>query len=369
MSRSGVTKFTFSGEILLLLSCQSRSFWRRIASYSRVVHLLSEQSVRSEGVLPTREPGIPSCAEWGWKAVQLPKVTAHIYPWDSCCTNRPRTQDRCPHRRWFIIGACLATEERKDISESYATLDFLPVIHTAASMTWHTVFDVYSSSSLKADTRSKCGQGGRRKVTKKNTVPSNWRNFLRHNDNKMEFSQLLAEMIALMLTPNWVVTNGPDVLSTHEIGFNGLNNCYHEEADSPTFVHAKFALEHGGKAIMIKANDTDVVVIALCVFPTLQRLGLEQLWVTFGQGHSLRWIGVHDVSIYGWQDKRHIIVSCIHMLWHCVSLQQEGQENGMADRGHLSRGLPCFLQTESVTSHSGRWWPGDAGEVCHIDVR
>ena len=265
----------------------------------KVVHLLSEQKVRSEGVLPTREPGIPSCAEWGWKAVQLPKVTAHIYTWHSCCTNRPRTQGRCPHRGWFSIGACLATRRGKTF-ESYATLDFLPVIQTYSSkcdMT-HIVFDVYSPSSLKADTRSK------RKVTKKNTVLSNWRNFLRHSDNKMELFQFLAEMIAQMLTTNLViVTNGSDVLSTHEIGLNGLDNCYHDEADSRIFVHANFATEHGSKAIIITANDTDVVVIALSVFLTLQRLGLEQLWVTFGQGYSLRWISVHDMCHYMGKEK------------------------------------------------------------------
>ena len=190
--------------------------------------------------------------------------------------------------------------------ESYATLDFLTVIQTYSSkydMT-HIVFDVYSPSSLKADTRSKPGQGGRRKVTKENTVPSNWPNFLRHSDNKMELFQFLADMIAQMLTPNLViVTNGPDVLSTHEIGLNGLENCYHEEADSHIFVHAKFATEHGSKATMIKANDTDVVVIALSVFPTLQRLGLEQLWVTYGQGHRLRWISVHDMCHYMGEEK------------------------------------------------------------------
>ena len=88
-------------------------------------------------------------------------------------------------------------------------------------------------SSLKADTMSKRGQGGRRKVIKKNRVPSNWRNLLRHSDNKLELFQFLVEMIAQMLRPNLViVTNGPDVLSTHEIGLN----CYHEEADSRIFV-------------------------------------------------------------------------------------------------------------------------------------
>ena len=88
----------------------------------------------------------------------------------------------------------------------------------------------------------------------------------------MELFQFLVEMITQMLTLNLViVTNGPDVLSTLEIGLNGLENCYHEKADSRIFVNAKFAMEHGSKAIMIKANGTDVVVIALSVFPTLQR--------------------------------------------------------------------------------------------------
>ena len=197
MSRSGGTMLTFSGEILLLLNCQSRSFWRRIASYSQ-----------------------------------------------------------------------------------------------------------FFSAHVRADTRLKRGQGGRCKVTKKITVPSSWRNFLRHSDKKIELFQFLPDMIAQMLTPNLViVTNGPDVFSTHEISLNGLDNCYHEEAESRIFVHAKFATHHGNKAIMIRANDTYVVVIALSVFPTLQRLGLEQLWVTFGQGHSLRWISVHDMCHHMGEEK------------------------------------------------------------------
>ena len=54
---------------------------------------------------------------------------------------------------------------------------------------------------------------------------------------------------------------------------------------------------------MLKANDTDVVVIAFSVFPSLPRLELEHLWVTFGQGHSLCWISVHDIYHYMGQVK------------------------------------------------------------------
>ena len=67
-----------------------------------------------------------------------------------------------------------------------------------------------------------------------------------------------------MSAPNLViVTKGPAVLSTHETGLQGLDKCSHEEADSHIFVHAKYAAEHGSKAVMVKANDTYVVVIAV----------------------------------------------------------------------------------------------------------
>ena len=53
-------------------------------------------------------------------------------------------------------------------------------------------------------------------------------------------------------------------------------------------MHTKYAAEHGSKAVMVKANDTDVVLIAVSAFPTLQSFGLEQLRVAFGLGQSLR---------------------------------------------------------------------------------
>ena len=42
--------------------------------------------------------------------------------------------------------------------------------------------------------------------------------------------------------------------------------------------------------------DTDVVVIAISVLQALQELGLQQLWVAFGQREKLRWIPIHELS-------------------------------------------------------------------------
>ena len=71
--------------------------------------------------------------------------------------------------------------------------------------------------------------------------------------------------------------------------------CQHEEADSRIFVHAKDATTDGSKSIIIKANDTDVLVIAISVLPSLQEIGLEKMWLVFDQGAKGRWIPVYEV--------------------------------------------------------------------------
>ena len=136
------------------------------------------------------------------------------------------------------------------------------------------VFDVYQPSSLK--TRTKRGRGVRRRVESKGKIPQNWQNFLRNNDNKTDLFNFLADKISQMSTPNTViVTRENDVASNHEVSMDGLAPCCHEEADTRIFVHA---VEEGSKVLMIKANDTDVLVIAISVLSALQDIGLQQLW-------------------------------------------------------------------------------------------
>ena len=47
---------------------------------------------------------------------------------------------------------------------------------------------------------------------------------------------------------------------------------------------------------MIKANDTYVLVIAVATFSQLQELGLQEMWLAFGQGRNLKWISVHELT-------------------------------------------------------------------------
>ena len=40
------------------------------------------------------------------------------------------------------------------------------------------------------------------------------------------------------------------------------------------------------RAILIKANDTNALVIELITLPVLQEFGLDKLWVAFGEGQA-----------------------------------------------------------------------------------
>lgn len=113
--------------------------------------------------------------------------------------------------------------QRSKASKDYAALDFLPVIQMYTSK-YTTALLVYSSLSLKAETRFKRGQGGTHKVTNKCTIPSNWRNFLRHNDSKTVYN-FLADKVAQTFPPNMaIVTDEPAVLSTRETGLGDWIN-------------------------------------------------------------------------------------------------------------------------------------------------
>ena len=158
------------------------------------------------------------------------------------------------------------------------------------------VFDVYKKSSLKSETRSKSGQGIRRRVTGTSKTPGNWQSFLRDASNKTELFHFLAEkMCEAETTSTVIVTKGEDVISNTRESLDAVSPCSHEEADSRIFVHARDVTTDGSKSIIIKANDTDVLVIAISVLPSLQELGLEKMTIVFGEGAKIRWIPVHEV--------------------------------------------------------------------------
>ena len=140
------------------------------------------------------------------------------------------------------------------------------------------------------------GRGIRRRVTGTTKTPQNWRSFLRDDSNKTELFNFLADkMCDADTTSTIIVTRGDNAICNKVRSLDAVAPCSHEEADTRVFVHARDATSQGSKSITIKANDTDVVVIAVSTMPSLQELGLEKLWIAFGQGASARWTPVHDV--------------------------------------------------------------------------
>ena len=51
---------------------------------------------------------------------------------------------------------------------------------------------------------------------------------------------------------------------------SALAPCKHEEAHSRMMIHALDASLHGHRRVKIRSNDTDVVVLAVSIAPTLQ---------------------------------------------------------------------------------------------------
>lgn len=74
----------------------------------------------------------------------------------------------------------------------------------------------------------------------------------------------------------------------------------HEEADTRVFLHVLSAIQNGCKRIIIRASDTDIVVIALYLFEQLATEGLEELFIKSKD----YFIPVHDVEkVFSDQEK------------------------------------------------------------------
>uniref|UniRef100_UPI00358FF46D uncharacterized protein n=1 Tax=Myxine glutinosa TaxID=7769 RepID=UPI00358FF46D len=81
--------------------------------------------------------------------------------------------------------------------QEYATLVFLPYIKAQLRNVSRVdiVWDMYIQGSLKSTAREKRGKGIRRHVTAANTIPGNWQEFLRLDNNKTELFEFLAHQV------------------------------------------------------------------------------------------------------------------------------------------------------------------------------
>ena len=182
--------------------------------------------------------------------------------------------------------------------QDYATLVFLPYIKAQLANVSRVdiVWDVYRQDSLKTTTREKRGKGVRRRVAAANSIPGNWQEFLRIDDNKTELFDFLAHEVVENLSTQKEVfsTCGQNVLCSrvHQ-DVSSLAPCTHEEADTRMFLHAIDAANKGHRRLMLRTVDTDVVVLAVS---TVVLLDNTELWIAYGTGKHLRYIPAHHIA-------------------------------------------------------------------------
>ena len=104
-----------------------------------------------------------------------------------------------------LDGAAIVQMVRPNCSSTfgdYKNKVFLPYICSLLKTARRVdvIFDVYRHDSLKMQTRQKRGTGVRTRVTANTKIPSNWHEFLRVDDNKMELFHFLANTLDGELT-------------------------------------------------------------------------------------------------------------------------------------------------------------------------
>ena len=165
--------------------------------------------------------------------------------------------------------------------EDYVREDILPEIkfNGTTYKRVDAVFDVYRKSTLKGEARMIRGQGIRRRVTGTSKTRTNLRSFLRGDDNKTELFQFHADRICQTQTTSTILVmiEGCVICNDNQKSLGAVSPCLHEESITRIFVHARDAAIEGSKALVIKANDTDTVVIAASVVPQLQEIAVETL--------------------------------------------------------------------------------------------
>ncbi|XP_078356726.1 uncharacterized protein LOC144641563 [Oculina patagonica] len=189
----------------------------------------------------------------------------------------------------------------------YADSTFLPFLENQLKSTKRidVVWDEYRSASLKDATREKRGKGVRRKVAGHVKLPQNWQAFLEDSSNKKELFNFLTKQVETASFPDdkfVYITSGENVISS--CPRQQMQSCNHEEADTRILVHVKDALAKGGRSVLVRTVDTDVVVILIAQFHMLSSTWPgSTFWVTFGMGKTFQLLSVNSICDYLGEEK------------------------------------------------------------------
>ena len=239
--------------------------------------------------------------------------------------------------------------------EDYASKVVLPRLTklSASAQRIDVVFDVYLERSLKNSARVHRGQGSRRRVKSNLQVPTDWKSFLRHSDNKTELFSYLAQFIHKNLRPEGktvIVTTGENALCWPPRNTSLINPCNHEEADTRIFVHVRDAQEEQGmNRAIIHTVDTDVVVLGVAAVVRLKDL---QLTIAFGSWQYFRYINFNKIAaLLG--EKRALALPMFHAFTGCDTVSffaGKGKRSAMKAWEIASTVTQSFLSVEQNPS-------------------
>ena len=159
------------------------------------------------------------------------------------------------------------------------------------------VFDVCRMPTLKGETRMGRGQGIRRRVPDRSMIRTQWRCFLRDDDNKPALFQFIADIIGQTQTKSTILVAKEGCVISNGIqkSLEAVSPSLHEEAETYICVYSRDAAIEGSNAIVTKANGTYIVVVAMSALPQLQEIGVDSLWTAFGHGVGIKWIPIHEL--------------------------------------------------------------------------
>lgn len=152
----------------------------------------------------------------------------------------------------------------------------------------------YRENSLKGETRGKRGDGPRVRVALDTRIPKNWPEFLRNDVNKTELFGLLADSITDISGKLCISTKGSRAICNQDqLNLSFLEPCNHEEADTRVFIHVADAARAQFTKFMIRASDTDIVVLACSCFPQIPQL--QEMWIHLSCSKQRNYIPIHEI--------------------------------------------------------------------------
>ena len=223
-----------------------------------------------------------------------------------------------------IIDGMSLVQKMKGNDQTFSQLAdsaLTQILHEGArSQRIDVVFDVYRDDSIKNAERENrgCSTG----LQFRNIAPGHqiqqWRKFLTHSTNK-------ANLIRFLVA-EWKTTKLREKLKDIQLYVASEENCLlitkdkweevaclqsnQEEADTRIILHSAHAAEEGYKAVVVVADDTDVLVLCLAFSddiscPIFQKCGTKnrvryldimKLWQRLGDGVCSALIGLHTYT-------------------------------------------------------------------------